>query len=172
LCLKSNGTEFFESRWRPLDGVELRGSPGPARAPFFGNLFGSLHPATQIQYRDFFVKRLPDDLPFFTPEQAAIPESAIKVAPQGRPKKRRKIPPKVDVVAQRATTVSTGARCLRERRTSNATHHPMRNMERASPTFVAALSSKTLANTPQTRFFSARRANQHSVYRGRRPNLR
>jgi len=46
-------------------------------------------PAMQIQYRDFFVKHLPDDLPIITPDQATIPASAAKVVPQGQPKKKK-----------------------------------------------------------------------------------
>ena len=42
----------------------------------------------QIQYRDFFVKHLPDNAPIITPEQAPIPASAVKVVPQGQPKKK------------------------------------------------------------------------------------
>ena len=46
-------------------------------------------PAMQIQYRDFFLKELPGDLPILSPDQAPIPASAVKVVPQGqdRPKK-------------------------------------------------------------------------------------
>lgn len=50
-------------------------------------------PAMKIQYRDFFLKCLPDDLPLVTPAQAKIPASAIKVVPQGKdraPKKASK----------------------------------------------------------------------------------
>src|SRR5437762_5863491 len=46
-------------------------------------------PAMEIQYRDFFVKRLPDDLPIIAPDQAKIPESAVKVVPQGQPTKKK-----------------------------------------------------------------------------------
>jgi len=46
-------------------------------------------PAMQIQYRNFFVKHLPDDLPIITPGQAPIPTSAVKVVPQGQPKKKQ-----------------------------------------------------------------------------------
>ena len=45
-------------------------------------------PPMKIQYRDFFLKHLPDDLPIITPEQAKIPASAVKVVPQGQPKKK------------------------------------------------------------------------------------
>jgi hypothetical protein len=41
-------------------------------------------PAMEIQYRDFFLKALPDDLPLVGPDQAAIPASAVKVVPQGK----------------------------------------------------------------------------------------
>jgi len=46
-------------------------------------------PAMRIQYRDFFLKHLPDTFPVLTADQAPIPESAVKVIPQGkdRPKK-------------------------------------------------------------------------------------
>jgi hypothetical protein len=36
-----------------------------------------------IQYRDFFLKQLPDDLPIIKPDEAKIPASAVKVVPQG-----------------------------------------------------------------------------------------
>jgi hypothetical protein len=43
-------------------------------------------PPMKIQFRDLFLKRLPDDLPLITPEQAPIPASAVKVVPQGKDK--------------------------------------------------------------------------------------
>ena len=45
-------------------------------------------PPMKIQYRDFFLKKLPDDVPLITPDQAKIPADAKKVVPQGqdRPK--------------------------------------------------------------------------------------
>jgi hypothetical protein len=46
-------------------------------------------PAMQIQYRDFLIKHLPDDLPIITPDQAKIPASAVKVVPQGGPGKKK-----------------------------------------------------------------------------------
>jgi len=46
-------------------------------------------PAMQIQYRNFFVKHLPDNLPIIMPKEAAIPTSATKVVPQGQPKKNK-----------------------------------------------------------------------------------
>lgn len=46
-------------------------------------------PAMQIQYRNFFVKHLPDDLPVITAEQAPIPASAAKVVPQGQDRKKK-----------------------------------------------------------------------------------
>jgi hypothetical protein len=39
-------------------------------------------PPMTIQYRDFFLKRLPDDLPIITPAEAKIPADAVKVVPQ------------------------------------------------------------------------------------------
>jgi 3-keto-disaccharide hydrolase len=45
-------------------------------------------PPMKIQYRDFFLKRLPDDLPLVLPEQAPIPPDAHKVAAQGQDKPR------------------------------------------------------------------------------------
>jgi len=46
-------------------------------------------PAMRIQYRDFFLKHLPDDLPLLTATDAPIPATAVKVVPQGKdqPKK-------------------------------------------------------------------------------------
>ncbi len=45
-------------------------------------------PAMEIQYRNIFLKNLPDDLPLISPEQAPVPASAVKVVPQGQPKKK------------------------------------------------------------------------------------
>jgi hypothetical protein len=42
-----------------------------------------------IQYKDFFLKALADDLPILTLEQAMIPADAVKVAPQGQDKPRK-----------------------------------------------------------------------------------
>ena len=47
-------------------------------------------PPMKIQYKDFYLKKLPDDLPIFTAEQAKIPASARKVVPQGKDKTPRK----------------------------------------------------------------------------------
>lgn len=49
-------------------------------------------PPMEIQYRDVFLKKLPDDLPLLTPEQAPIPEGSRKVAPQGQDKPRKPDP--------------------------------------------------------------------------------
>lgn len=40
-------------------------------------------PAMKIQYRDFFLKQLPDDLPILSAAAAPIPADAPKVVPQG-----------------------------------------------------------------------------------------
>jgi hypothetical protein len=48
-------------------------------------------PAMRIQYRDFFLKPLPDDLPVLTSAQAPIPSSAVKVVPQGKDKPRKPV---------------------------------------------------------------------------------
>ncbi len=45
-------------------------------------------PPMTIQYRDMFLKRLPDDLPLITPDQARVPDGAPKVVPQGQDKPR------------------------------------------------------------------------------------
>jgi hypothetical protein len=45
-------------------------------------------PPMKIQYRDFFLKRLPDDLPLVTPDQAKVPPDARKVVPQGKDRRR------------------------------------------------------------------------------------
>jgi 3-keto-disaccharide hydrolase len=45
-------------------------------------------PAMEIQYRNFFLQDLPGDLPLITADQAPIPASAVKVVPQGQPKKK------------------------------------------------------------------------------------
>jgi hypothetical protein len=45
-------------------------------------------PPMTIQYRDAFLKRLPDDLPLVTGAEARIPPDAPKVAPQGTDKPR------------------------------------------------------------------------------------
>ncbi|MGB7343068.1 MAG: sulfatase-like hydrolase/transferase [Pirellulaceae bacterium] len=41
-------------------------------------------PAMKIQYKDFKIKHLPDDMPLITPEQAPIPDGAVGVRPQGK----------------------------------------------------------------------------------------
>jgi Domain of Unknown Function (DUF1080) len=46
-------------------------------------------PAMTIQYRDLFLKQLPDDLPLITSNQASVPPDAKKVAPQGQDKPRK-----------------------------------------------------------------------------------
>jgi hypothetical protein len=46
-------------------------------------------PPMTIQYKDFYLKALPDDLPLIKPEQATIPSDARKVAPQGQDKPRK-----------------------------------------------------------------------------------
>lgn len=40
-------------------------------------------PPMKIQYKDFFLQHLPDDLPLIQPDQAQIPTDAVKVVPQG-----------------------------------------------------------------------------------------
>ncbi len=45
-------------------------------------------PVMKIQYKDFFVKHLPDDLPLLTAAQAPMPADAVKVVPQGGPPKK------------------------------------------------------------------------------------
>jgi 3-keto-disaccharide hydrolase len=47
-------------------------------------------PAMQIQYRDFLVKHLPDDLPIIQRADAKIPAGAVKVVPQGQDGKKKK----------------------------------------------------------------------------------
>jgi hypothetical protein len=46
-------------------------------------------PPMTIQYRDMFLKRLPDDLPLIKPDQAKIPPTAPKVVPQGKDKPKK-----------------------------------------------------------------------------------
>ncbi|HWA97953.1 MAG TPA: DUF1080 domain-containing protein [Pirellulales bacterium] len=45
-------------------------------------------PAMTIQYRDFYLKQLPDDLTIIQADAAKIPVSAVKVVPQGQGKKK------------------------------------------------------------------------------------
>src|SRR5262245_968198 len=45
-------------------------------------------PAMEIQYRNVFLQDLSDNLPLITADQAPIPASAVKVVPQGQPKKK------------------------------------------------------------------------------------
>lgn len=47
-------------------------------------------PPMTIQYKDFYLKRLPDNLPLITAEEAPIPKTAVKVVPQGGGRKKRK----------------------------------------------------------------------------------
>lgn len=46
-------------------------------------------PPMKIQYKDFFLKRLPDDLPLLSADQAKIPPTATKVVPQGKDKAKK-----------------------------------------------------------------------------------
>jgi len=46
-------------------------------------------PAMQIQYRDFWLKLLSDDISLIKLDQAPIPASAVKVVPQGGPGKKK-----------------------------------------------------------------------------------
>ena len=45
-------------------------------------------PPMTIQYRQFLLKRLPDDLPLLGPDQAPIPADARQVEPQGQDRPR------------------------------------------------------------------------------------
>ncbi len=47
-------------------------------------------PVMKIQYKDFFLKHLPADLPLQTAAQAPIPADAVKVVPQGGGKAKKK----------------------------------------------------------------------------------
>ncbi|HWL08190.1 MAG TPA: DUF1080 domain-containing protein [Planctomicrobium sp.] len=47
-------------------------------------------PAMRIQYRNVYLKHLPDDLPILSSEEAPIPKSAVKVVPQGQDKPKKK----------------------------------------------------------------------------------
>ncbi len=49
-------------------------------------------PAMKIQYKDFKIKHLPDDLPLLKPEDHPIPSDAYGVKPQGRSPKDWKAP--------------------------------------------------------------------------------
>lgn len=46
-------------------------------------------PAMTIQYKDFFLKKLPDDLPIVSPAAAKLPAAAVKVVPQGQDKPKQ-----------------------------------------------------------------------------------
>lgn len=46
-------------------------------------------PPMTIQYKDFYLKRLPDDLPLIKPEDARVPADAVKVVPQGKAKAKK-----------------------------------------------------------------------------------
>jgi hypothetical protein len=46
-------------------------------------------PPIKIQYKDIFLKKLPDDLPLITAEKAPIPADAVKVVPQGKDKAKK-----------------------------------------------------------------------------------
>lgn len=49
-------------------------------------------PAMEVQYRDFKIRHLPDDLPLLTPAEAPIPADAYGVKPQGKLPKDWKAP--------------------------------------------------------------------------------
>jgi hypothetical protein len=46
-------------------------------------------PPMKIQYKDVYLKKLADDLPLITAEQAKIPPTAVKVVPQGKDKAKK-----------------------------------------------------------------------------------
>jgi hypothetical protein len=46
-------------------------------------------PPMKIQYKDIFLKKLADDLPLISAEQAKIPADAVKVVPQGKDKAKK-----------------------------------------------------------------------------------
>lgn len=46
-------------------------------------------PPMTIQFKEMYLKPLPDDLPLISPEMATIPETARKVVPQGQSKPRK-----------------------------------------------------------------------------------
>ena len=48
-------------------------------------------PPMTIQYKEIFLKKLPDDLPIIKADDAKIPAAAQKVVPQGKDKP--KVPP-------------------------------------------------------------------------------
>jgi hypothetical protein len=50
-------------------------------------------PPMKIQFKDLFLKRLPDDLPLIKPEAAKIPEGAAKVVPQQKDKTPKPLSP-------------------------------------------------------------------------------
>jgi len=47
-------------------------------------------PAMRIQYRDFFLKPLPEDSPILTSAEVTIPATAVKVVPQGQDRPKTK----------------------------------------------------------------------------------
>ena len=49
-------------------------------------------PAMEIQYKDFKIKHLPDDLPLISPDEVEIPADAYGVRPQGKLPKDWKAP--------------------------------------------------------------------------------
>ena len=49
-------------------------------------------PAMEIQYKDFRIKHLPDDLPLLSPDEVEIPAEAYGVRPQGKLPKDWKAP--------------------------------------------------------------------------------
>ncbi len=46
-------------------------------------------PAMKIQYKDIHLKKLADDLPLISADQAKIPANSVKVAPQGKDKAKK-----------------------------------------------------------------------------------
>ncbi len=41
-------------------------------------------PPMKIEYKDLFLRKLPDNLPILSADQAKIPADAVKVVPQGK----------------------------------------------------------------------------------------
>ncbi|MEM0924908.1 MAG: sulfatase-like hydrolase/transferase [Planctomycetota bacterium] len=87
VLVKGNHHQHWIDGQMTVDVVDL----DPVGRALEGVLAVQVHvgPTMQIQYKDFKLKHLPDDLPLKSAEETAIPDSAKKVVPQGADRKRR-----------------------------------------------------------------------------------
>ncbi|MGC6550806.1 MAG: sulfatase-like hydrolase/transferase [Rubripirellula sp.] len=82
ILVKGNHHQHWINGHQTADLIDL----DPEGRSLEGVLAVQVHvgPAMKIQYKDFKIKHLPDDLPLLRPEECPIPVGSIGVRPQGR----------------------------------------------------------------------------------------